>query len=140
MGAEIVKIEDAGPNTNERSWPPFAPGTEESTYFIGLNRGKRSIELNLREPTAREIFYNFVSQADFVLENFAPGVADKLSVGYEDCKKVKPDIKFIYPSRHLGNMDLIASFPAMICLPGHGGFNEYYWLSRYAIKGRIIDR
>ncbi|MGI6452273.1 MAG: CaiB/BaiF CoA transferase family protein [Syntrophomonadaceae bacterium] len=95
MGAEIVKIEDAGPNTNERSWPPFAPGTEESTYFIGLNRGKRSIELNLREPTAREIFYNFVSQADFVLENFAPGVADKLSVGYEDCKKVKPDIIYL---------------------------------------------
>ncbi|MDR2088082.1 MAG: CoA transferase, partial [Clostridiales Family XIII bacterium] len=41
LGASVVKVEDDGPNSNERSWPPFAPGTEESTYFIGLNRGKR---------------------------------------------------------------------------------------------------
>jgi len=95
MGAEIVKIEEVGPNTNERSWPPFAPGTEESTYFIGLNRGKRSIELNFREKRAKEIFYKLVSEADIVFENFAPGVADKLGIGYEDCKKVKSDIIYL---------------------------------------------
>jgi crotonobetainyl-CoA:carnitine CoA-transferase CaiB-like acyl-CoA transferase len=95
MGASIVKVEDAGPNTNERSWPPFAPGTDESTYFIGLNRGKRSIELNLKEPKAKEIFYRLVKDADIVMENFAPGVAAKLQVGYEDCKKLKPDIIYL---------------------------------------------
>lgn len=95
MGADIVKVEDAGPNTNERSWAPFAAGTKESTYFIGLNRGKKSIELNLKEAEAREIFYKLVKEADFVMENFAPGVADKLSVGYEDCRKVKPDIIYL---------------------------------------------
>ncbi|MDD5168243.1 MAG: CaiB/BaiF CoA-transferase family protein [Syntrophales bacterium] len=95
MGAEIIKIEDAGPNSNERSWAPFAPGTEESTYFIGLNRGKKSIELNLKEAKAREIFYRLVKEADLVMENYAPGVADKLLVGYEDCKKIKPDIIYL---------------------------------------------
>ncbi|HCF49866.1 MAG TPA: carnitine dehydratase [Syntrophomonas sp.] len=95
MGAEIVKVEDDGPNSNERSWPPFAPGTEESTYFIGLNRGKKSIELNLKEDKAREVFYKLVESADIVMENFAPGVADKLMVGYEACKKIKPDIIYL---------------------------------------------
>lgn len=95
MGAKIVKVEDDGPNTNERSWPPFAAGTKEATYFIGLNRGKRSIELNLKEDKAREVFYKLVKDADIVMENFAPGVADKLKVGYEDCKKIKPDVIYL---------------------------------------------
>ena len=95
MGAEIIKVEDDGPNTNERSWAPFAPGTQESTYFIGLNRGKKSIELNLRQPKAVEIFYKLVKDADIVMENYAPGVAPKLLVGYEQCKKIKPDIIYL---------------------------------------------
>jgi len=95
MGAEIIKIEDGGPNTNERSWAPFAPGTQESTYFIGLNRGKKSIELNLKEPKALEIFYKLVKNADIVMENYAPGVAPKLQVGYEQCKKIKPDVIYL---------------------------------------------
>jgi CoA:oxalate CoA-transferase len=96
MGAIITKVEDNGPNTNERSWPPFAEGTQESTYFMGLNRGKKSIELNLRKDAAREIFYALVKDADVVIENFAPGVADKLGVGYEKCKEMNHDI--IYAS------------------------------------------
>lgn len=95
MGADIVKVEDGGPNTNERSWPPFADGTQESTYFIGLNRGKKSIELNLKEAKALEIFYKLVKDADFVMENYAPGVASKLLVGYDDCKKINPDIIYL---------------------------------------------
>ena len=95
MGATIIKIEDAGPASNERTWPPFAPGTEEATYFIGLNRGKRSIELNLKKQKAKDIFYKLVNEADVVIENFAPGVADRLSIGYKDCKKIKNDIIYV---------------------------------------------
>ncbi|KUO78550.1 MAG: carnitine dehydratase [Desulfosporosinus sp. BRH_c37] len=95
LGADIIKVEDIGPNSNERSWPPFAPGTQEATYFIGLNRGKRSLELNLKEEQARKIFYDLVKDADIVMENYAPGVADKLLVGYQDCKKVKSDIIYL---------------------------------------------
>ncbi len=95
MGADIIKVEDVGPNSNERSWAPFAEGTQESTYFIGLNRGKKSIELNLKEAKAREIFYKLVKDADFVMENYAPGVVNKLFVGYEDCRKVKSDIIYL---------------------------------------------
>jgi crotonobetainyl-CoA:carnitine CoA-transferase CaiB-like acyl-CoA transferase len=104
MGADIVKIEDVGPNSNERSWPPFADGTQESTYFIGLNRGKKSIELNLKEARAREIFYKLAKDADFVIENYATGVAQKLLVDYENCRKIKSDI-ITFPFRHLVNMD-----------------------------------
>jgi crotonobetainyl-CoA:carnitine CoA-transferase CaiB-like acyl-CoA transferase len=116
MGAEIIRVEDGGPNTNERSWPPFVPGTQESTYFIGLNRGKRSIELNLKEPRALEIFYRLVKDADIVMENFAPGVAPKLQVGYEQCRKIKPDIIYLSissfgqygPMSHLPGYDMLA--------------------------------
>ncbi len=95
QGADVIKIEDVGPNSNERSWPPFAPGTEESTYFIGLNRGKKSIELNLRKESALEIFFSLIKDADIVIENFAPGIADKLGIGYQDCKKIKQDLIYL---------------------------------------------
>lgn len=116
MGAEIIRVEDGGPNTNERSWPPFIPGTQESTYFIGLNRGKKSIELNLKEPRALEIFYKLTENADIVMENFAPGVATKLQVGYEQCRKIKPDIIYLSissfgqygPMSHLPGYDMLA--------------------------------
>ncbi len=110
QGAEVIKIEDAGPNSNERSWPPFAPGTEESTYFIGLNRGKRSIELNLREKKALEIFYSLVKDADIVIENFAPGVADKLNIGYKACKKVTHDVIYLSISA-FGQYGPLSSLP-----------------------------
>ena len=95
MGAQIDKIEDIGPNANERSWPPYAPGTEESTYFLGINRGKKSIELNLKEQKAKEIVHKLAAEADIVVENFAPGVAGKLGVGYETIKSLKPDIIYL---------------------------------------------
>ena len=95
MGADVIKIEDTGPNSNERSWPPFAPGTEESTYFIGLNRGKRSLELNFKKKKALEIFNQLLKDADIVIENFAPGVADKLGIGYKACKEIKKDIIYL---------------------------------------------
>ncbi|NLG06823.1 MAG: CoA transferase, partial [Candidatus Pacebacteria bacterium] len=110
MGAIVTKVEDDGANSNERSWPPFAEGTLESTYFIGLNRGKRSIELNLKDDQAKEIFYALVKDADIVMENFAPGVADKLGVGYTDCKKVKPDIIYLSISA-FGQYGPLSSLP-----------------------------
>lgn len=110
MGAIVTKVEDDGANSNERSWPPFAEGTLESTYFIGLNRGKRSVELNLKNDQAKEIFYALVKDADIVMENFAPGVADKLGVGYNDCKKIKPDIIYLSISA-FGQYGPLSSLP-----------------------------
>ena len=95
MGAQVDKIEDVGENSNERSWPPFAPGTKESTYFIGLNRGKKSLELNLKEDEARQIVFEFIKDADIVIENFATGVSKKLGVDYETVKAIKPDIIYL---------------------------------------------
>ncbi|MGO9016730.1 MAG: CoA transferase [Syntrophobacteraceae bacterium] len=70
-GAEVTRIERPGPPTDERTWAPFING--EATYFLGLNRGKRSIELNLKNPRAIEICRQLINGADAVVENFSPG-------------------------------------------------------------------
>lgn len=128
LGAEIIKVEETGPNMNERAFPPFATGTEEGTYFMGLNRGKRSIELNLKNAKAREIFYDLVKNADIVMENYATGVAARLQVGYEDCKKVKPDIIYLSvsafgqygPYSKLPGYDMLAqAMGGLVSVTGH---------------------
>jgi len=76
MGAEVIKVEP--PQGDEsRTWPPkLARG--ESGYYMALNRNKRSITLNLKHPRSREIAVQLAEKADVVIENFTPGVANKL--------------------------------------------------------------
>jgi len=93
LGAEVVKVE--APHGDEtRSWAPFVNG--ESSYYMSINRGKKSIVVDLRDPRGREIVYKLVSISDIVIENFRPGVPEKLGVDYESLLKVNPRI--IYAS------------------------------------------
>ena len=80
MGAEVIKIEEPGKGDDTRSWPPFISG--ETTYFMSVNRNKKSITLNLKAPAARKIFTDLVKMSDVVLENFRPGTMEKLGLGY----------------------------------------------------------
>ncbi|MCW4049276.1 MAG: CoA transferase [Candidatus Bathyarchaeota archaeon] len=93
MGAEVLKIE---PPWGElaRLYPPHFGGV--SSVFHYLDRNKKSISLNLKDPKAKEIVLELVKQCDVVVENFKRGTMEKLGLGYEDIKKVKPDI--IYAS------------------------------------------
>src|ERR1700709_1395549 len=78
LGADVIKIESkAGDLT--RSRPPFRDG--KSSYYASLNCGKRSIVLDLKTPDAREIVYALVKEADVVVENFRPGVMQRLGLG-----------------------------------------------------------
>ena len=90
LGAEVIKIEP--PNGDEsRFWPPIMDnGT--SAYFLALNRNKRSIALNLKDPQARKIVLKLAAEADVVVENFTPGVAAKLGIDYDTLKKENPQI------------------------------------------------
>ena len=86
MGAEVIKVEEPGKGDDTRSWPPFIGG--EATYFMSVNRNKKSLTLNLKAPAARAIFTELVKKSDVVLENFRPGTMEKLGLGYATLSKL----------------------------------------------------
>jgi len=90
MGAEVIKIERPKYGDDTHFFGPFKNG--ESGYFIMLNRGKKGITLDFKKPKAVELFKKMVEHADVVVENFKPGVMDKLGIGYEELKKINPRI------------------------------------------------
>ena len=92
MGAEIIKIEQAGTGDDTRQMGPFKEG--ESAYFMNLNRNKKGVTLNLKNPKGKAIFLDLVKKADVVIENFRPGTMEKLGLGYEDLKKVNPGLVY----------------------------------------------
>jgi alpha-methylacyl-CoA racemase len=85
-GADVVKVEDTGAGDYLRATPPYVEGAEESAKsaaFVGLNRNKRSIRLDLKAPEGREALLALAEDADVLLESFRPGVLDRLGVGFE---------------------------------------------------------
>ncbi|MFQ5895730.1 MAG: CaiB/BaiF CoA transferase family protein [Nitrospinota bacterium] len=95
MGAEVIKVEEPGKGDETRTWgPPFREG--ESAYFMGVNRGKKSITLNLKAPKGREILLRLAELSDAVVENFRPGVTARLGIDYPALRAVNP--RLIYGS------------------------------------------
>ncbi|MGP1396038.1 MAG: CaiB/BaiF CoA transferase family protein [Inquilinaceae bacterium] len=94
MGADVIKIERQGTGDMFRGMTFFAKwvGGAESPNFLAWNRNKRSIALNLKSPKVREIIMEMAKTADVVVQNFRPGVFDRLGYGYEDFKAVNPRI------------------------------------------------
>ncbi|MDR3565498.1 MAG: CaiB/BaiF CoA-transferase family protein [Negativicutes bacterium] len=90
MGADVIKVEQPGKGADERGLPPFYDG--QSGYYMMLNRGKKSITLNLKDARAKKIVMDLAAQSDIITENFKPGVMASLGFTYEEFKKVKPDI------------------------------------------------
>ena len=91
LGAEIIKIERPKTGDDTRQWgPPFVDS--ESAYFLCINRNKKSVTLNLDSNEGREIFYALASKCDVVLENFRPGVAQKLRIDYPTILEINPRI------------------------------------------------
>ncbi len=94
MGAEVIKLEIPGRGDDSREFPPFKDG--KSLYYVNLNRGKRSITLNLKHPEGRRIFIELVKKCDVLLENFRPGTMDRLGLGYDVLREVNP--RLVYAS------------------------------------------
>ncbi len=96
MGANVIKIEIPNGGDDTRAYPPFREhnlqGERESLYFANLNRNKKGVTLNLKTPEGKELFKKMVSRADVVVENYRPGVMDKLGLGYDVLKEVNPRI------------------------------------------------
>jgi alpha-methylacyl-CoA racemase len=98
LGAEVVKVEDTGMGDYVRWAPPYY-GTEEqdplgtrSSLYLSLNRGKRSIRLDLKSEEGRAALLRLVESYDVVLDGFRPGVLDRLGVGYERLREANPAI------------------------------------------------
>jgi crotonobetainyl-CoA:carnitine CoA-transferase CaiB-like acyl-CoA transferase len=95
MGADIIKIERPVHGEWERGLAAMGQLLGgDSPFFLAMNRNKRSLTLNLKAPEAKEIIRALVRDADVVVENFRPGVLDKLGLGYEDLRKVNPRIVY----------------------------------------------
>jgi len=90
LGAEVIKIERPVFGDIGRGNGPHVNGV--STYFLSLNRGKKSVVLNLASPKGRDIFLRLVEKADIVVSNYVPGTMEKLGIGYDVVKKRSPGV------------------------------------------------
>jgi formyl-CoA transferase len=88
FGAQVLKIEIPGRGDDARAYGPYENG--ESMYYANLNRNKKGITLNLKTEKGKDIFRKLAQDADILLENYRPGVMDKLGLGYETLHKMNP--------------------------------------------------
>jgi crotonobetainyl-CoA:carnitine CoA-transferase CaiB-like acyl-CoA transferase len=97
LGAEIVKLERQGNGDDLRALgPPFVAGSDDSTYFVSLNRNKRSLSLDFTQAEGAAILKRMVAKADVLIENFRTGTLARYGLGYEDLRAINP--RLIYCS------------------------------------------
>lgn len=118
MGADVIKIEVPKKGDDSRGNAPMVNG--ESAYFMNLNRNKKGMTLNLKSAKGKAIFEELVKESDIVLENYRPGVMDKLGLGYEELRKINPAI--VYG-----------------CVSGFGHYGPYSKRAGYDIIGQAMS-
>lgn len=122
LGADVIRVEL--PGGRDGDLPPRMPGTGRSWFRETVNRNKRSVALDLRDPDGRERFLSLVRDADIVVENYRPGVLDGWGVGYRDCRRVRPGIVFVSISGY-------GQFGSRSALPGYDPVVQAYggWMA-----------
>lgn len=128
LGAEVIKIEMPGRGDDARAVGPFVNG--ESTYFISVNRQKKSVVLDLKKERGREVFLRMVKNVDALVENFRGGTMEKLGLGYDRLREINP--RLIYaacsgfghsgPYSHKPAYDIIVQgMGGIMSITGHPG-------------------
>ncbi len=119
LGAEIIKIERPGTGDDSRDFGPFVNG--ESIYFISINRGKKSIAIDLKTKEGKELLLDLVKEVDVLAENFRPGTMEKLGLGYDVLKKANPRLIYAAMSGfgHSGPYSMRAAYDMIV--QGMGG-------------------
>lgn len=114
LGAEVIKVEIPGTGDDSRQFGPYAHG--ESAYFMSLNRNKKSMTLNLKDPKAIALVKQMVAKCDVVTENFRPGTMEKLGLGYDELKKVNPGLIYAASSGfgHTGPYSKRAAYDGVV--------------------------
>jgi CoA:oxalate CoA-transferase len=92
MGADVIKVERPPFGDVGRTTGPYIG--EQSAYFFSVNRGKRSIVIDLKSEEGRELFFRLAEKADVVMENFTPGTMDRLGIGYETLRARNPRLVY----------------------------------------------
>lgn len=127
LGAEVIKLENPDGDST-RKFEPLTNG--ESYCFAVLNRNKKSICVDVKEPRGKEVLLKLAAGADMMVENFRPGVVKKLGIDYESVKKVNPSILYASmsgfgqtgPYGHKGGFDIIAQgMSGLMMMTGYPG-------------------
>ncbi|WP_031110067.1 CaiB/BaiF CoA transferase family protein [Streptomyces sp. NRRL S-146] len=92
LGADVVKVERPGAGDETRQWRPPADEHGTSTYFLGVNRNKRSVALDLSDEAGRERARALVAESDVLVENFRPGTMERLGLGHDELKARHPGL------------------------------------------------
>lgn len=129
MGADVVKVEKPnGGDDARRMGPPFING--ESAAFLGINRNKRGIVVDMRTDDGREIVQNLARRSDILLQNFRPGSLERMGLGYEQVREINPAIVYCTisgfgatgPYARRGGFDLVAQgMSGLMSVTGHPG-------------------
>ncbi|HEX4325566.1 MAG TPA: CaiB/BaiF CoA-transferase family protein [Burkholderiales bacterium] len=99
LGADVIKVERPGHGDESRTFPPYLPGkdgatTEDSAYFSSINRGKRSVTIDIATPRGQELVRKLASKADVLVENYRVGTLKRYGLDYESIKVVNPGIVY----------------------------------------------
>lgn len=129
LGADVIKIERPGKGDDTRHWgPPFVEG--EASYFLSINRNKRSIALDLKSEEGKEVLSKLIAEADVLIENFSPGTMDRLGFGHEPVLAKHPSLVYASisgfgqtgPGKDRTAYDLIVQgMSGMMSITGHPG-------------------
>jgi crotonobetainyl-CoA:carnitine CoA-transferase CaiB-like acyl-CoA transferase len=92
LGADVIKVEPTGNGDETRRWPPFRGG--QGAVFLSANRNKRSIAIDLKTDAGRAVVHRLAATADVFIESYGTGVVERLGVGYDTIRKLKPDIVY----------------------------------------------
>ena len=127
MGADVVKVEKPhGGDDTRRMGPPFING--ESAAFLGINRNKRSVVVDLRSDRGRELAQKMAKESDVLVQNFRPGSLDRMGLGYEQVKQINPALVYCTisgygatgPYAQRGGFDLVAQgMSGLMSVTGH---------------------
>lgn len=128
LGAEIIKIERPGTGDIARSRAPQTEAKESGTFMM-LNRGKKSVTLNLKSEEGLRICKRLVKEVDVIVENFTPGTMDRLGLGSAELLRLNPGLIYASLSAfgHTGPLRNEAGYDPGST--GNGGIDDPYWLS-----------
>ena len=129
LGADVIKVEDTWHGDDTRRWGPPFQG-DDAAYFLSINRNKRGLSVNLKAPEGREIAQLLAKGSDILMENFRPGTAARLGLGYEELSRQNPALIYASisgygqtgPSAGLPGYDAVAqAVSGMMSVTGEAG-------------------
>lgn len=120
LGADVIKVEQPGVGDDTRTWGPPWHGTE-AAYYLSVNRNKRGITLDLKQPAAQQIVRELALQSDVVVENFKVGALERMNISYEHLREINPRLVWATVSGYGPNGPMAEKPGYDFVLQGEGG-------------------